>query len=257
MMKKGDTVIHKTFGAGQVLEASEGKALVAFADGEKRISTDFLEFVAAGEDRAKAGHFERRYEGPLFMASVVRFSEEIPASVRSYQVSKWIRTKCPVGCVDFQNDGRCGHQSVFPLPYLVRLSISEDGRVARAACSEGRNGSKGACPDAAEGEACSHIQRAVMAFEGDLPDDDNPLRRFSCDLRSISSTGGSMPKCPNCGSSGMVRRDKNSFACHSGTCRREDSRGREQPYRFKPGDGKGKLKPRWSRIEVKEGYKWD
>jgi hypothetical protein len=256
MFKRNDTVSHKKFGTGTVLEARDGKARVQFGDDEKWIAERFLEFVAAGEEE-KVNHFETKHKGPLLMAANVKFSNDPPAVVRSYQVNKWIWTRCPIDCDAYQENNRCGHQNVFPIPFLVRLSITEDGRVARGSCSEGRNGEKGPCPDADPDNGCPHVQRAVMAFDGEQPEDDSPLRRFSCDFRNVMSTSRDpLPKCPNCNSSGMVKRaGKNSFICTSGTCMREDARGREQPYHFKPGDGK--LKPRWSRISIREGYKWD
>jgi hypothetical protein len=95
-----------------------------------------------------------------------------------------------------------------------------------------------------------------MYMNGEEPEDDSPLRRLSCDFRLVMRVGGeTMPRCPNCNSRSMVSRDGKKFVCRSGTCMRPDTRGREQPFRFKPGDAK--LKPRWQKMRIKEGYQWD
>ena len=147
MFKKNDTVSHAKFGTGTVLESRDGKARIMFGDEEKWIAWRFLEFVAAGEEE-KVNHFETKHTGPLLMSANVKFSDDPPTLVRSYQVNKWIWTRCPKDCEAYQKDNRCSHQNVFPIPFLVRLSITEDRRVVRGACSEGRNGEKGPCPDA-------------------------------------------------------------------------------------------------------------
>lgn len=254
MFKVNDTVSHPKFGTGMVLEVQEGRVRVQFEEDEKLISEKFLELVVAGEE-VKINSFTDRPKGPLLMSANIRFSEIPPDVTRIYQVNKWIWTRCPENCQAYQEDNRCGHQRSFPVPYLVRLGLTEDGVVVRGACSEGRNGEKGPCSDPDPDKGCPHVQRAIMYMEGEQPDDGDPMRRFSCEIRNIVNASRiEIPKCPNCNSRGMVKPDGKKFVCTSGTCMRVDSRGREQPYRFKPGDGK--LKPRWKNLAIREGYQW-
>lgn len=254
-MKRNDKVSHKKFGQGIVRDSQEGRVLVAFGDDdEKWIAESFLVLEQEGEDDGP-DHFAAR-SGPLLTSTIFRMSEKPIVQLKSYEVNKWQWTRCPIGCDDYQENHRCGHQKVFPIPSLVRLSLAEDGSVVKAACAEGRKGEKGACQDDSDALGCVHVKRAIMHMNGEQPEDGSELRRFSCDFRMVMRSGGeTMPKCPNCNSRGMVSRDGKRYVCRSGTCMRQDSRGREQPYRFKPGDGK--LKPRWSRLSIKEGYKWD
>jgi hypothetical protein len=253
-VKRNDKVSHVKFGQGVVISAQDGKAVVAFGDGERQIAESFLTLEEEGEEEIRDSFAPRK--GPLLMSTNFRFSDLPPASTRTYEVNRWQWTRCPINCDAYQEDHRCGHQRAFPIPSLVRLSIAEDGTIVRAACSEGRKGEKGACQEEAGSDGCSHVRRAMMHLAGEEPEQDSPLRRLSCDFRLVMrTTTEAMPKCPNCNSRGMVSRDGDRFVCRSGTCMRPDSRGRERPFRFRP--GAAKLTPRWAKVRVKEGYGWD
>lgn len=253
-MKRNDVVSHKKFGQGTVRDAQEGRILVAFGEDERWIAESFLTLVREGEDDTP-DHFAPR-KGPLLMSVIFRFSSAPAVRVRTFEVNKWQWTRCPVECGEYVANHHCGHQRAFPIPSLVRLHMSEDGEVVRASCSEGRKGEKGPCQAEGDDAGCVHVKRAVMYLNGEEPEDGTEMRRYSCDFRLVMKVGGpAVPKCPNCHSLGMVERDGDRYVCYSGTCMRPDSRGRERPYRFRPGDGR--LKPRWLKLAIREGYKWD
>ena len=144
----------------------------------------------------------------------------------------------------------CEHQHWFPICYRVQLVTDGSGRVVRSVCRRGRKGGE-PCGQAASGKhACGHIELAMKHLAGKL----EPRERGRVEVSNIThNPEGFRPgsiRCPNCRQTWCVSPAGNAgaYECRSPVCMRKDKRGREKPWRFRPGTDerpKGSRRHEW------------
>lgn len=118
---------------------------------------------------------------------------------RTYNITDWRKTRCPVECEDASRFGpACSHQRWFPITYIVNIIII-DGNIIKRACKHVKDNVPCSKWDD-KNNKCAHTDMVEAYYKGRLEDKD----KGRVELKSILRELPNRITCPSCKSTWSI-----------------------------------------------------